>query len=120
MFCIQHHLLHLLSTVIKLIICTQGSSDLSVLTEVGEEQAERCKKALENIYFDQCFASPISRAKVSASKIFMLLANTAHHFIKMVWVVPCSKLLKLYGKAGKNHWFILILSERYLYITLKA
>lgn len=44
----------------------QGSSDLSVLTETGEKQAERCKKALENIYFDQCFSSPISRAKQTA------------------------------------------------------
>jgi len=70
-----------------LIVRAQGSSDLSVLTEVGEEQAERCKKALENIYFDQCFASPISRAKVRASKILILLANTTHHFINMVWVV---------------------------------
>ncbi|ESW20160.1 hypothetical protein PHAVU_006G185700 [Phaseolus vulgaris] len=48
----------------------QGSSDLSVLTEVGEEQAERCKKALENIYFDQCFASPISRAKQTAEIVW--------------------------------------------------
>ncbi|KAH1146043.1 hypothetical protein GLYMA_15G073900v4 [Glycine max] len=48
----------------------QGSSDLSVLTEVGEEQAKRCKKALENIYFDQCFASPISRAKQTAEIIW--------------------------------------------------
>ncbi|RYR36015.1 hypothetical protein Ahy_A10g051077 isoform B [Arachis hypogaea] len=43
----------------------QGSSDLSVLTEDGEKQAERCKKALKNLYFDQCFASPISRAKLN-------------------------------------------------------
>lgn len=77
-----HRFLHLLSTVIKLIICAQGSSDLSVLTKVGEEQAERCKKALENINFDKCFASPISRAKVRASKI-LILPNTAHHCIKM-------------------------------------
>ncbi|KAH1208197.1 putative 2-carboxy-D-arabinitol-1-phosphatase [Glycine max] len=70
MFHIQHHLLHMPSTVIKLIICVQGSSDLSVLTEVGEEQAKRCKKALENIYFDQCFASPISRAKQTAEIIW--------------------------------------------------
>ncbi|QCD76755.1 probable 2-carboxy-D-arabinitol-1-phosphatase [Vigna unguiculata] len=48
----------------------QGSSDLSVLTEVGKEQAERCKKALENIYFDQCFASPISRAKQTAEIVW--------------------------------------------------
>ncbi|XP_028788752.1 probable 2-carboxy-D-arabinitol-1-phosphatase [Neltuma alba] len=44
----------------------QGSSDLSILTETGEKQAERCRKALENIYFDQCFSSPISRAKQTA------------------------------------------------------
>ncbi|KAK7327887.1 hypothetical protein VNO77_21980 [Canavalia gladiata] len=48
----------------------QGSSDLSILTAAGEEQAERCKKALENIYFDQCFASPISRAKQTAEIIW--------------------------------------------------
>ncbi|MED6121236.1 hypothetical protein PIB30_028064 [Stylosanthes scabra] len=48
----------------------QGSSDLSVLTEDGEKQAERCKKALENMYFDQCFASPISRAKQTAEIIW--------------------------------------------------
>ncbi|XP_027336506.1 probable 2-carboxy-D-arabinitol-1-phosphatase [Abrus precatorius] len=48
----------------------QGSSDLSILTKTGEEQAERCKKALENIYFDQCFASPISRAKQTAEIIW--------------------------------------------------
>lgn len=27
-------------------------------------QAERCREALANIYFDQCFSSPICRAKV--------------------------------------------------------
>ncbi|KAL4274950.1 hypothetical protein S245_069287 [Arachis hypogaea] len=48
----------------------QESSDLSVLTEDGEKQAERCKKALENLYFDQCFASPISRAKQTAEIIW--------------------------------------------------
>ncbi|KEH36547.1 phosphoglycerate mutase [Medicago truncatula] len=48
----------------------QGSSDLSVLTEAGVEQAERCKKALENIHFDQCLASPISRAKQTAEIIW--------------------------------------------------
>ncbi|KAH1217999.1 putative 2-carboxy-D-arabinitol-1-phosphatase [Glycine soja] len=53
----------------------QGSSDLSVLTEVGEEQAKRCKKALENIYFDQCFASPISRAKQTAEIIWQWREN---------------------------------------------
>ncbi|KAF7119770.1 hypothetical protein RHSIM_Rhsim13G0177900 [Rhododendron simsii] len=44
----------------------QGSSDLSILTETGVNQAERCRKALANISFDQCFSSPISRAKSTA------------------------------------------------------
>ncbi|KAL5575419.1 hypothetical protein UlMin_017118 [Ulmus minor] len=44
----------------------QGSSNLSILTETGVKQAERCRRALENIHFDQCFASPISRAKLTA------------------------------------------------------
>ncbi|TXG47388.1 hypothetical protein EZV62_026682 [Acer yangbiense] len=41
----------------------QGSSNLSILTEIGIRQAERCREALKNIHFDQCFSSPISRAK---------------------------------------------------------
>ncbi|XWS19594.1 hypothetical protein CRYUN_Cryun31cG0028900 [Craigia yunnanensis] len=41
----------------------QGSSNLSVLTETGVKQAERCRQALGNMHFDQCFSSPISRAK---------------------------------------------------------
>ncbi|KAK9051709.1 hypothetical protein SSX86_028337 [Deinandra increscens subsp. villosa] len=44
----------------------QGSSNLSVLTETGIMQAEKCKKALVDIHFDQCFSSPISRAKTTA------------------------------------------------------
>ncbi|KAL4585609.1 hypothetical protein LXL04_010232 [Taraxacum kok-saghyz] len=44
----------------------QGSSNLSILTETGIMQAERCKKALVDIHFDQCFSSPISRAKSTA------------------------------------------------------
>ncbi|XP_062096194.1 probable 2-carboxy-D-arabinitol-1-phosphatase isoform X2 [Humulus lupulus] len=44
----------------------QGSSNMSVLTDRGINQAERCKKALANIYFDACFSSPISRAKSTA------------------------------------------------------
>ncbi|XAR59153.1 2-carboxy-D-arabinitol-1-phosphatase [Bertholletia excelsa] len=41
----------------------QGSSDLSILTETGKHQAEVCRKALANMYFDKCYSSPISRAK---------------------------------------------------------
>ncbi|KAM3700304.1 hypothetical protein ACJW30_05G088200 [Castanea mollissima] len=48
----------------------QGSSNLSVLTETGVKQAERCRKALAKIYFDQCFSSPISRAKSTAEVIW--------------------------------------------------
>ncbi|KAK9267156.1 hypothetical protein L1049_009576 [Liquidambar formosana] len=48
----------------------QGSSNQSVLTETGVMQAERCKKALSNIYFDQCFSSPISRAKSTAEVVW--------------------------------------------------
>ncbi|XP_057986282.1 probable 2-carboxy-D-arabinitol-1-phosphatase isoform X2 [Hevea brasiliensis] len=48
----------------------QGSSNLSVLTETGVRQAERCRQALENMHFDCCFSSPISRAKSSAEVIW--------------------------------------------------
>nr|GMD93091.1 probable 2-carboxy-D-arabinitol-1-phosphatase [Ipomoea batatas] len=48
----------------------QGSSNLSVLTEQGVMQAHRCRKAIEEIHFDQCFASPISRAKSTAEIIW--------------------------------------------------
>ncbi|PIM99431.1 2-carboxy-D-arabinitol-1-phosphatase [Handroanthus impetiginosus] len=44
----------------------QGSSNQSVLTEAGEEQAKRCQRALADIHFDQCFSSPITRAKSTA------------------------------------------------------
>lgn len=44
----------------------QGSSNLSILTETGIQQAERCKRALVDIHFDKCFSSPISRAKSTA------------------------------------------------------
>ncbi|KAJ8761548.1 hypothetical protein K2173_004324 [Erythroxylum novogranatense] len=48
----------------------QGSSNLSILTETGVKQAERCRRALANIHFDQCFSSPISRAKSTAEVIW--------------------------------------------------
>ncbi|XP_027105273.1 probable 2-carboxy-D-arabinitol-1-phosphatase [Coffea arabica] len=48
----------------------QGSSNLSTLTETGVAQAERCKKALVDTHFDQCFSSPISRAKSTAEIIW--------------------------------------------------
>ncbi|XP_039065144.1 probable 2-carboxy-D-arabinitol-1-phosphatase isoform X1 [Hibiscus syriacus] len=48
----------------------QGSSNLSVLTEAGIKQAERCRQALSNMHFDQCFSSPISRAKTTAEVLW--------------------------------------------------
>ncbi|KAG6573263.1 putative 2-carboxy-D-arabinitol-1-phosphatase, partial [Cucurbita argyrosperma subsp. sororia] len=48
----------------------QGSSDLSLLTETGVLQAEKCRRALTNINFDRCFASPISRAKSTAEVLW--------------------------------------------------
>ncbi|KAG9447822.1 hypothetical protein H6P81_013950 [Aristolochia fimbriata] len=48
----------------------QGSSNQSVLTDTGAEQAERCRKALSNQSFDCCFSSPISRAKSSAEIVW--------------------------------------------------
>ncbi|KAJ4977319.1 hypothetical protein NE237_002425 [Protea cynaroides] len=44
----------------------QGSSNLSILTDTGARQADKCRRALANICFDQCFSSPISRAKSTA------------------------------------------------------
>ncbi|KAF3794528.1 putative 2-carboxy-D-arabinitol-1-phosphatase [Nymphaea thermarum] len=48
----------------------QGSSNLSILTDAGEKQAEMCRHALSNLSFDCCFSSPISRAKRSAELIW--------------------------------------------------
>ncbi|XP_030543662.2 probable 2-carboxy-D-arabinitol-1-phosphatase [Rhodamnia argentea] len=48
----------------------QGSSNLSVLTETGVKQAERCRQALSDMHFDQCFSSPISRAKTTAEVLW--------------------------------------------------
>ncbi|KAJ4703479.1 putative Phosphoglycerate mutase [Melia azedarach] len=48
----------------------QGSSNLSVLTETGVKQAERCREALRNLRFDQCFSSPIPRAKSTAEVLW--------------------------------------------------
>lgn len=44
----------------------QGSSNQSVLSEAGVAQAERCRMALADMHYDQCFSSPISRAKSTA------------------------------------------------------
>ncbi|RWW63243.1 hypothetical protein BHE74_00029593, partial [Ensete ventricosum] len=49
----------------------QGSSNLSILTDIGARQAEKCRDALTDISFDICFSSPISRAKnIWSSELF--------------------------------------------------
>ncbi|PKA47272.1 serine/threonine-protein phosphatase PGAM5 [Apostasia shenzhenica] len=48
----------------------QGSSNLSILTETGAKQAEKCRDALVDMKFDVCFSSPISRAKSTAELIW--------------------------------------------------
>ncbi|CAO2161738.1 unnamed protein product [Urochloa humidicola] len=48
----------------------QGSSNMSVLTETGAKQAEKCRDALANMKFDVAFSSPISRAKSTAEIIW--------------------------------------------------
>ncbi|CAN0853004.1 Probable 2-carboxy-D-arabinitol-1-phosphatase [Linum grandiflorum] len=45
-------------------------SNLSVLTETGVKQAEMCRAAMSQMHFDQCFSSPISRAKSFAEVIW--------------------------------------------------
>mmetsp|Transcript_13781 Transcript_13781/g.50172 ORF Transcript_13781/g.50172 Transcript_13781/m.50172 type:complete len:325 (+) Transcript_13781:91-1065(+) len=48
----------------------QGNSDHSVLTYLGRVQARRCRQALEDINFDACFSSPITRARVTAEMLW--------------------------------------------------
>ncbi|KAG1334995.1 Phosphoserine phosphatase 1 [Cocos nucifera] len=48
----------------------QGSSNLSILTDTGARQAEKCRNALADVNFDACFSSPISRAKSTAELIW--------------------------------------------------
>lgn len=58
----------------------QGSSDLSVLTPTGVQQAEKCRRALANINFDRCFASPISRAKVERDPYIYICTYMCYFF----------------------------------------
>lgn len=48
----------------------QGSSDQSILSEIGRMQAVKCRESLSELKFDTCFASPITRAKTSAELIW--------------------------------------------------
>lgn len=59
----------------------QGSSDLSALSEEGVAQALRCKQALTKLKFSSCFASPISRAKVSALTTELYQLTTCKYFM---------------------------------------
>ncbi|KAI4371065.1 hypothetical protein MLD38_019339 [Melastoma candidum] len=80
----------------------QGSSNLSLLTETGIRQAERCRNALSNIDFDACFSSPISRAKSTAEVmwhgreeplIFLDSLKEAHlHFLEGMKNVDARKI----------------------------
>ncbi|XP_020097997.1 uncharacterized protein LOC109716824 isoform X3 [Ananas comosus] len=89
----------------------QGSSDLSILTETGAMQAERCCNALINMNFDICFSSPISRAKR------MLRRNTQNCipngekilliFMSKVFILyeGCGELQEKLGKKFCSHRF---------------
>ncbi|MCE0481524.1 hypothetical protein HAX54_039334 [Datura stramonium] len=44
--------------------------DSTPIVPAGVIQAERCKMALADMHFDQCFSSPISRAKTTAEIIW--------------------------------------------------
>ncbi|KAH6793600.1 phosphoglycerate/bisphosphoglycerate mutase family protein [Perilla frutescens var. hirtella] len=48
----------------------QGSSDLSVLTQKGESQAETSRQMLLDDSFDICFSSPLARSKRTAEIIW--------------------------------------------------
>ncbi|XP_011625980.1 probable 2-carboxy-D-arabinitol-1-phosphatase [Amborella trichopoda] len=48
----------------------QGSSDISVLTQKGESQAETSRQMLIGDSFDVCFTSPLSRSKRTAEIIW--------------------------------------------------
>lgn len=63
----------LLKFIAEIVAFVKGSSNLSVLTETGAKQAEKCRDALANMKFG-VFSSPISRAKVD-QLYFMLTLN---------------------------------------------
>ncbi|KAF9672342.1 hypothetical protein SADUNF_Sadunf11G0031400 [Salix dunnii] len=103
----------------------QGSSNLSVLTETGVRQAERCRKALENMYFDQCFSSPISRAKnleaVDAREKYPKEYTTWREDPANFSVNGIYPVQKLWG-AAREAWKEILLSpgENFLVITHKS
>ncbi|PSF38758.1 histidine phosphatase family protein [Aphanothece hegewaldii CCALA 016] len=53
----------------------QGRSDLSVLTETGQNDAEKVGKALKDINIDAIYCSPLQRAKTTAQIIQSCLVN---------------------------------------------
>ncbi|OMO55642.1 Histidine phosphatase superfamily, clade-1 [Corchorus capsularis] len=50
--------------------CSSYSAEQPIVAEAGVKQAERCRQALANMHFDQCFASPISCAKTTAEVLW--------------------------------------------------
>ncbi|KAB5534004.1 hypothetical protein DKX38_017090 [Salix brachista] len=103
----------------------QGSTNLSVLTETGVRQAERCRKALENMHFDQCFSSPISRAKnleaVDAREKYPKEYTTWREDPANFSVNGIYPVQKLWGTA-REAWKEILLSpgENFLVITHKS
>ncbi|KAJ8549565.1 hypothetical protein K7X08_033272 [Anisodus acutangulus] len=90
-------------------------------------QAERCKMAFADMHFDQCFASPISRAKMTAEiirqgkeepLIFLDSLKDAHLYFLEDGVYP---LEKLWGRAHEV-WKEILLTpgEHFLVVTHKS
>ncbi|KAG7012431.1 putative 2-carboxy-D-arabinitol-1-phosphatase [Cucurbita argyrosperma subsp. argyrosperma] len=103
----------------------QGSSDLSLLTETGVLQAEKCRRALANINFDRCFASPISRAKnleaVDAKKIYPKEYTTWREDPAKFCVNGVYPLRKIWVTA-REAWREILLSpgENFVVVTHKS
>ncbi|KAG2687600.1 hypothetical protein I3760_09G059200 [Carya illinoinensis] len=103
----------------------QGSSNLSILTETGVRQAERCRKALTSMHFDQCFSSPISRAKnleaVDAKERYPKEYTTWREDPANFCVNGVYPVRKLWGTA-REAWREILLSpgESFLVVTHKS
>ncbi|XP_058095840.1 probable 2-carboxy-D-arabinitol-1-phosphatase isoform X4 [Magnolia sinica] len=103
----------------------QGSSNLSLLTDTGVSQAEKCRKALSNLRFDQCFASPISRAKnleaVDAKKKYPELYTTWREDPVNFNVNGIYPVRKLWGTA-REAWREILSTpgENFLVVTHKS
>ncbi|XP_078175010.1 putative 2-carboxy-D-arabinitol-1-phosphatase isoform X2 [Carex rostrata] len=100
----------------------QGSSNLSVLTETGLKQAERCRDALINMNFDVCFSSPISRAKAAdAKKQYPELYTTWREDPSNFHVNGIYPIRELWGTAREAWKEILVTpGESFLVVTHKS